>query len=167
MAELTSCEHCGEEVTVDSDFCPHCGFLFEGPDPVRCDKHPATEALGVCIICRTSVCSECGTVHRNRLFCATHKNLVVIQDWVKIVESTDVYEAEMAKSLLEENGLHVQPQNFGSVGFVWDGGGELPLARKQLGQPAKIFVPIPEYEKALEVLSDWKSSNSQSPGSVS
>lgn len=167
MAELTSCEHCGEEVTVDSDFCPHCGYLFEGTGPVECETHGSVEAIGVCIICHRSVCGECGTAVGSRLFCDAHKHLVVIQDWVKIVESTDVYKAEMAKSLLEDNGVHVQPQNFGSVGFVWDGGGELPLARKQLGQPAKIFVPIPEYEKALEVLSDWESSNSQSTGSVS
>lgn len=166
MSELTSCEHCGEEVTVDSDFCPHCGYLFEGAGSVHCETHPSTEAIGLCIICRRPLCASCGTAVHDRLFCGTHKDLVVIQDWVRVVESTDVYEAEMAKSLLENHGVHVQPQNFGSVGFVWDGGGELPLARKQLGQPARIFVPIPEYEQAIEVLHDWESSNSQPTGSV-
>jgi hypothetical protein len=52
----------------------------------------------------------------------------------------------------------VQVQNFNSVGFIWDGGGDSPISRSNINKPAKVFVPIPEYLDAMEEIVEWKSS---------
>lgn len=157
MNELTKCPQCSNEVTIDSDFCPHCGVLFSDAENVFCDEHPQQPATGVCIICRKVVCKECGIEVNGRNFCLEHQEVEVQQDWAEIFRSTEVAEAELVKSLLESAGHKVQVQNFNSIGFVWDGGGDSPISRSNIGKPAKVFVPIPEYLDAVEGINEWKS----------
>ena len=158
MSELTTCEHCEREVTADSDYCPHCGFLFEGGEKVTCDTHPLSDAIGVCIICGKPLCELCGETNEDRLFCPDHLDVSVEEDWAEVMVSTDINEAELAKAVLEGAGIHVQVRDFGSIGYAWDGGGDSSLSRSQLGKPARIFVPISEYLGARETLNDWRSS---------
>ncbi len=61
--------------------------------------------------------------------------------------------------MLESTGHKVQVQNFNSIGFVWDGGGDSPISRSNINKPAKVFVPIPEYLEAVKVVEEWRSSN--------
>jgi hypothetical protein len=158
MSDLITCPYCSEEVTADSDFCPHCGTLFVDGKDVMCDEHPAKSALGVCIICRKLVCDECGMETGRRFFCSAHRKVEVREDWAEVFRSTEVADAELIKSLLESTGLKVLGQNFNSIGFVWDGGGDSPISRSNINKPAKVFVPIPEYLQAMEVIYDWRSS---------
>jgi hypothetical protein len=120
-----------------------------------CEAHPSNEAAGVCIICRRLVCDECGSQIHHRTFCREHKGIEVQQDWARIFQSTDINEAELVKSVLTSGGFTIQVQNFNSIGFVWDGGGDSSLSRSALSKPAKIFVPIPEYLRAREAVQDW------------
>ena len=80
-------------------------------------------------------------------------------DWAEVFRSTDVHDAELAKSLLEDAQYHIETQNFGSIGYAWDGGGDNPQSRSNLNNPAKIFVPIDEYLKAKEALDDWRNAS--------
>lgn len=153
---LTTCGTCGSELWSDSDFCPHCGFLLAARQAVCCDVHTSVRAHGVCIICHATVCEECATENHDRIFCRKHQHLHVEENWVELYVSTDVNEAEMAKSILESSGHHVQVRDFGSIAFVW-GGGESALARSQVVKPARVFVPIPEFLEALRDLTEWKS----------
>jgi len=82
----------------------------------------------------------------------------VEDEWALVFESTDVTEAGLVKSVLESAGYHLQVRGFGSIGYVWDGGGESPLSRSLLGQPAQVYVPIPEFLHASETLEGWRSS---------
>ena len=82
----------------------------------------------------------------------------VEEDWAEVFRSTDIAEAELVKSVLESSGQKVLVQNFNSVGFVWDGGGDSSISRSNINKPAKVFVPIPEYVNALQVVEEWKSS---------
>ncbi len=159
MAEnpYVQCPQCAEEITRDSDFCPHCGILFSGASGQVCDLHPQRPANGICIICRKLLCGECKKVVRGRTFCSDHRTVEVQQDWVMIFQSTEINESEMVKAFLEAAGHKVLVQNFAPIGFVWDGGGDSALSRSALSKPAKIFVPIPEYLKAKESLEEWKS----------
>ena len=75
-----------------------------------------------------------------------------------IFESTEIGEAELVKSVLESTGHKVLVQNFNSVGFVWDGGGDSPISRSNINKPAMVFVPIPEYLDAARELAEWRSS---------
>jgi len=158
-AQYDHCSNCGEEVTWDSDFCPHCGVIFEAAGGVKCDDHPERAAGGICIICRKLVCNKCGVRKHGRTFCREHKEIEVQQDWARIFQSTDINDAELVKSVLQEAGYTVQVQNFSSIGFIWEGGGDSSLSRSALSKPAKIFVPIPEYLNASKVLQAWKDSN--------
>lgn len=155
--EYSNCSQCGEEVTRDSDFCPHCGVLFSTESGEMCDTHTQHSAEGVCIICRKLVCKECGGVVRGRTFCLQHRGIEVQQDWASVFQSTDINESELVKAFLESAGYKVLVQNFTPVGFVWDGGGDSAISRSNLSKPAKIFVPIPEYLKAEQGLKEWKS----------
>jgi hypothetical protein len=158
MADFKSCENCEREVTADSDFCPHCGFLCEGSEKVECDVHPSVEAIGVCIVCQRALCELCGEINGDRLLCSEHLEVVVEDDWAEVLKSTDINEAELSKAILESAGFQVQVRDFGPIGFAWDGGGDSSLSRSQLGKPARVFVPVSEFLQARETLRDWESS---------
>jgi RNA polymerase subunit RPABC4/transcription elongation factor Spt4 len=151
------CPGCMEEITPDSDFCPHCGILFSSAAGQSCDTHPQHQASGICIICRNLVCSDCGKLVRNRTFCLDHRKVEVQQDWARVFQSTDINESEIARAVLESTGQKMLLQNFTPIGYLWDGGGDSALSRSALSKPAKIFVPIPEYLKAKESLEEWRS----------
>jgi len=159
--EYDRCGNCNEEVTPDSDFCPHCGVLFDGQNVV-CDTHTQNPATGICIICRKLVCELCGKQVHQRTFCSDHKSVEVQQDWAKVFASSEVYDSNLVKSVLESSGFHVQIQNFGSIGYVWEGGGDSPLSRSALNKPAKVLVPIPEYLEAMKTIEEWNSTADQS-----
>jgi len=158
VPDLIKCYYCGEEITDDSDFCPHCGTLFVDGKDIFCDEHPQKSALGVCVICQKLICDECGVEIHRRNFCMGHRKVKVQQDWAEVFRSTEISDAELVKSVLESAGHKVSVQNFNSIGFIWDGGGDSPISRSNINKPAKVFVPIPEYLKAVEEISEWKSS---------
>lgn len=151
------CPKCGEEVVQESDFCPHCGTLRAGAGSARCSVHPDAAAVHVCIICHRTLCEQCCKGRAGRAFCDDHRKVEVVLDWANVFQSNDVTEAELLRSVLEAEGLTVQTQNFQSIGYIWDGGGDSPLSRSAVNRPAKIFVPIPEYLAASQVVLDWSS----------
>jgi hypothetical protein len=158
MNNYIKCSYCGEEITDDSDFCPHCGVLFTKAGQEFCDLHTLEPGAGVCIICRKLCCEECGTKVRGRFLCSAHRKVKVEQDWAEIFRSTEISDAELVKSILESAGHKVLVQNFNSIGFIWDGGGDSPISRSNINKPAKVYVPIPEFLDAVEEIIEWKSS---------
>ncbi len=159
--EYIQCSNCGDEVTPDSEFCPHCGSLFSVAGSLHCDNHPVAEAEGICIICRTLVCKECGREVHGKFFCLEHTAVEVQQDWARVFQSSDINDSALVKAFLESNGFKVLVQNFNSIGFVWDGGGDSSISRSAISKPAKVFIPIPEYLKAEAALGEWKSGEAE------
>ena len=160
MTQYGKCSHCGGDVTLDSDFCPHCGILFPASEHVLCETHQTVQASGVCIICRKLVCPRCSKVVHGRTLCTDHSGVEVQQDWARVFQSTEINDSELIKSVLEKAQYHVLVQNFGSIGYAWDGGGDSPQSRSNLSRPAKVFVPIPEFLEASRTVREWQSSNS-------
>lgn len=158
MSSYINCSYCKEEITKDSDYCPHCGIIFEKAGTFFCDEHKTEPATGVCIICRKVFCKNCGVEVRGRRFCLPHRKVKVQQDWAEIFRSTEIFDAEQVKALLESLGHKVQVQNFNSIGFIWDGGGDSPISRSNINKPAKVFVPIPEYLDAKREIKEWEES---------
>ncbi|MFH0988916.1 MAG: hypothetical protein V1799_02760 [bacterium] len=164
MSELFTCHNCSGEVTEDSDFCPHCGLLFNSAQSAMCEIHTDQQAVGVCILCHQPVCKSCSSMTMGRTFCKPHDDIAVVEDWAMVFEATDIVDAGLARELLISNGFKVQVQNFNSIGFVWDGGGDSIISRSNLSKPAKVFVPIPDYFTALELLESWSESNLEEEG---
>jgi len=80
-----------------------------------------------------------------------------------VYSSSDIKDAELAKAILESRGLHVVGRDFTAIGYIWDGAGDSALSRSLLRKPAKVFVPIPEYERALVVLNEWSTGREVAP----
>lgn len=131
--------------------------MFTSGVAVACEAHPSNEATAICIICRKLLCDECRVVQGERYFCRDHKGVKVEQDWALVYQSSDINGAELTKAFLESVGLQVVVRNFTPGGFVWDGGSENPLSRVAINRLATVFVPIPEYLKARDALSEWTS----------
>jgi hypothetical protein len=93
-----------------------------------------------------------------RTLCIDHQKIEIQQDWARVFQSTEIGDSELVKAVLESEGFHILVQNFNSIGFVWDGGGDSPISRSNISKPAKVFVPIPEYLKAAETIEEWNSS---------
>jgi len=79
----------------------------------------------------------------------------VAEDWVKVYQSHVVTEADLARAVLQASGFKVLVQNSSSIGYLWGGGGDSPVSRAQVGSPAKVFVPIPDFQRAQETLQEW------------
>ncbi|MEX0602187.1 MAG: hypothetical protein WD295_02525 [Bacteroidota bacterium] len=131
-------------------------MLFAEARSLACDRHPSDTPVGVCIICRNLVCARCGKKKRGRIFCPDHHSVEVMYDWAKVFQSSDINDAELVRAVLAEGGFRVQVQNFGSLGYVWEGGGDSPFTRSALGRQARVFVPIPDYEEAREAVAQWQ-----------
>lgn len=140
MSEPTTCANCDNEVTEDSDFCPHCGYLFKDAPSVKCETDLDQEASGVCIICQKLVCPRCREIKYGRLFCMDHRTVVAEQDWAMVVESRSLVDAEMCKNYLDENGIQTVEQNLG--------------IRVRNRGTARVFVPIPDYLRAKKLLEE-------------
>ncbi|MBI3585979.1 MAG: hypothetical protein HY088_02485 [Ignavibacteriales bacterium] len=138
MDDMDHCGNCGGEVTSDSDFCPHCGVFFEHAPIIACETDPTNEADGVCVICRKAVCEQCCSLSGKCLLCPEHKGLEVFSDCVNVYQSDSVSEAEMVKSFLVTHDLEA---------IIRDG-----FFRHYSQGPAKVFVPIPQYTNAVEIL---------------
>jgi hypothetical protein len=129
-------------VTEDSDFCPHCGFLFKDTPSVHCETHFDQEASGVCIICQKIVCPCCREIKNKHLFCLKHSNVVVQEDWAVVFESRSVAEAELTKNFLDSAGIESLTQNAG--------------IRARSRGLARVFVPIPKYLDAMKMLDELR-----------
>jgi hypothetical protein len=151
--EFDECGNCGERVTPDSDFCIHCGVLLSDEE-FRCETHPGSSAVAVCIICRRLLCTECLTEKHGKMFCADHKGVEVSEDWAVAFQSVDYYEANIARGKLESAGITVNPRNNTSIGFIADGFIESAIGRSILRYPVKVFVPLDQYLDAAKILKE-------------
>jgi len=73
--EVWECVHCKNLVEITDKFCPHCGSLFE--EGSYCGKHRALTAAGVCVICHSALCRECGSWEGGVFVCAQHAGLEI------------------------------------------------------------------------------------------
>ncbi len=148
MPEFDTCGNCGKEISADSDFCPHCGVLFEHTTGVACETHPDREATRTCVICYQLMCEECRAPSSDRYLCMEHREAELLDDWAKVFQSPNEAEAELVKGLLESF-------NFRSV---------ILRNRIQEAQVVKVFVPLPDYSTAVEFLQSREVENNQEEG---
>lgn len=139
-----SCSNCQGDVGGEDSFCPHCGALFD--DHVRCAEHPEEEADGVCVLCSTACCAECGRWRNDIFLCGTHEDYELFGERARVFGSRDVVSAEYAAQSLRRAGLHPSTH--------------APAARPHGGQvdpwsgETKVLVPFAEVPEAERVLSD-------------
>ncbi len=148
-AEAVPCAHCGGDVTPDSDFCVHCGTLLFGKKS-QCETHPGRTAVAVCVLCRRLMCSNCARETGRRFFCEKHQKVEVEEDWALVFQSVNFFEASVARTKLEGDGVNVSVQNDHSIGYF--GFMDTPIGRTNLEHPVKIFVPFDQYVVAAQLL---------------
>jgi len=151
--EYQDCGNCFEPVTVGSDFCVHCGVLVS-EDDFFCEEHPDSTATAVCVICRRLMCELCAKKKGVKILCEEHKKVEISEDWAVAFQSVDYYEANIVRGKLESAGITVNPRNNASIGFIADGFIEGPIGRTILKYPVKVFVPLDQYLKAIEIVKE-------------
>ncbi|MBA4406262.1 hypothetical protein C0389_03210 [bacterium] len=103
--EKPICPLCESEIKRDDDFCPNCGTLFA--EFVKCTEHSDKDAEGVCVICGSPYCEECGLFVDDRTFlCTEHSEYETIEGMACILSADDSMKIELIKSNLEAEGLH-------------------------------------------------------------
>lgn len=86
--EKIECSHCNNIIKVGDDFCPDCGTLFA--DFVKCIDHADKEAKGVCVICGTPYCEECGLFVDDKIFlCSEHSEYETIEGMACVLDKSD------------------------------------------------------------------------------
>ena len=153
LAAIAECINCSEPITEESDFCIHCGTLFSDDD-LRCERHPESSAIAVCIICHRLMCTACAEPKQGRVFCEEHTRVEVSEDWAVAFQSVDYYEANIVRGKLESAGITVNPRNNTSIGFIADGFIESAIGRSILRYPVKVFVPLDQYLAAVEIVKE-------------
>jgi len=91
----------------------------------------------------------------DRALCIDHQSVEMEQDFALVYSSSDINDAELARAVLDSRGFTVVVRDFTPIGYVWDGAGDSPFSRSALRKLAKVFVPIPDYLRALVVLNEW------------
>ena len=107
------------------------------------------------MICQEPFCSVCLKRIDGRYLCADHLAVTIEQDYAMVYSSTDIKDAELARAILDSRGIQVVVRDFSPIGYIWDGAGDSSLSRSLLRKHAKVFVPIPDYQRALIVLNEW------------
>lgn len=152
------CSACGNQVALEDEFCPECGTLFE--DEIKCDLHSDADAEGVCIICCTPFCSQCGAPVNKRFLCNEHSGYEIYQGMARIYGDLDATHVEYARHCLEKAGLH--PFIF-SKGQAKGGSRLVSTLFEANGDPyghivneVKLMVPCQEVIAAEEILTELK-----------
>ncbi len=148
MDQFITCSNCEGEVSQDSMFCSHCGYVLADDAP-RCALHPERESGGMCIVCQRVVCDQCSEESERRVFCLDHLDVIVEGDWAEVFRSTDPVDTEYARTLLEDAKFHVEMQGLGP-------GVEDRASQRDEGDVARVYVMLSEYMKAKDVLDDWR-----------
>lgn len=148
--EKPICSLCENEVERNDDFCPNCGTLFA--EFVKCVEHTNKDAKGVCVICISPYCEECGMFVDDRIFlCNEHSEYETMEGVACVLSAEDSAQIELIKSNLEAEGLHPFsfPRKVSSVhsSFAYTGYGisDFPL-----------MVPFQEVMQAEEILREMK-----------
>lgn len=148
---MDACDVCGNDIGLDSEYCPFCGTLF-AEDQYSCTKHPIAVATGVCVICQELYCDECLTKKNGKLLCSDHKEIEVSEGWALIFKTGDYIEAEIIRGKLESAGISTNPRNTGNIATLADGFIDNTLGRTIFKYPVKIFVRTERYFEALSIV---------------
>ncbi|KAB2925743.1 MAG: hypothetical protein F9K22_02260 [Bacteroidetes bacterium] len=148
---MDTCDVCGGDMGLDSDYCPRCGTLYAA-DQYSCTRHPLHISTGVCIVCQQLFCDECLTRKGVYHLCPDHALVEISEGWALVHTSPDYMEAEIVRGKLESHGITTNPRNTGNIATLADGFIDNALGRTIFKYPLKIFVPVEQYFDAMEVI---------------
>jgi hypothetical protein len=106
-ASEVACSNCDGLIEEGDRFCPHCGAIFE--EGVVCAEHPSVAAQGICVICGTPCCEECGGESGVVFLCSVHRHYEIVEGMARVYGTTDNLQAHYVSSCLEQAGLHPFP----------------------------------------------------------
>lgn len=152
--DLQRCPNCGEE-SAEGFVCGRCGEEYRGGDacPVCgaigkeqfCARHADRQAVGLCVICGTSVCEECAEGEHHAYLCPEHRTVPVIQGWAQVYSTNAEFDAQLVRENLLSEGIDAQIFSQKDRILTVDLG-ELAIVR--------VLVPVWEYGPALQLIRD-------------
>ena len=148
------CTNCENSVDSMAKFCPYCGDLFN--NEFFCMKHSFTRAIGICIICHTPFCVQCGESVRGIHLCTNHNKLDIIEDMVCIYSNSNEINIKYAYQQLKQNGLNpfLFYKGRRPVSLDYSLVGNLVSINEREPFIIKIMMPFSEYLRAENILKD-------------
>ncbi len=152
------CGYCETTVNEDDDFCPECGTLFT--EDANCMNHPEIPAEGVCIICGSPYCKECG-YRINKLFlCALHSDYEIYEGMAKVFGTPEESTAEFIRFILIQGGFHPilfsREGPYGGLKHMFSFSKTNESTARNLITEVKVLVPCAEVTDAEELLRDQR-----------
>jgi len=99
----------------------------------------------------------CANVVGGKLLCTDHTDVQIIGEWAEVFESLNQVDVELAKGLLEKEGVQCQTYRQSDVPLGIFSSLMSPQWKTYSHNGAyllKLFVPLPELEIAVKVLQD-------------
>ena len=85
-----------------------------------------------------------------------------IEGWIKVHETYDFMDAELIEARFTDEDMEFQVLNKADIGYTMDVGNN-EMGRQALGLPMKFFVKPEDKDKALEIISEDRSSLLEDP----
>lgn len=138
-----ACERCGEEIAVDSEACPACGYLRVQQ---ACARHPERNGEGQCVICGIVLCAECNRGGTGHFVCEQHQEIPVVNGWAQVYTTPDDIEAQLISENLQAQGVDArilsQKDHF-----------SIPVGLGDLSQ-VRVLVPADAYAEAVDLIAE-------------
>jgi len=111
---MSTCANCAAPLISGWHFCDSCGKRIASHEiiPIECEIHKHQEAVGICIICSTPVCSSCAVDVEGKIVCADSHHQVLFRNWQRVCCLDSEFEAEAFICNLTQAGVQAQYFSF-------------------------------------------------------
>jgi hypothetical protein len=109
---MNICKNCSAQFQAGQKFCYICGALLNASEEkvfeIECETHPDRLAVGLCVICRKPVCSNCEVKSTGKILCADPEHRILLQEWCVIYQPDSEFEAEAFMRNLTNGGIEAK-----------------------------------------------------------
>ncbi|MCX6122535.1 MAG: hypothetical protein NTX44_13080 [Ignavibacteriales bacterium] len=109
MKTRHTCKNCSTQLQARQKFCGVCGALSDSSEEIivtiECETHPDRCAVGLCVVCGRSVCSECEVKSGEKILCANPEHRNLLQEWTVLHRPASEFEADALVRNLADGGI--------------------------------------------------------------
>jgi hypothetical protein len=152
--KASRCPRCRKGTEPGQTACTHCGAALS--DALKCAAHAGRPATGVCRVCETAFCAECGKRKNGYFLCGNHAAMPVIEGMAGVFGGEDELSIRYLESILKEAGLHphLYIRRVHPISPAFHMIGNLQETQGRISNAILILVPFNEVLEALSLLKD-------------